>query len=90
MTRLFHAAVGKTIVGYVQERRAERARHLLAYTDLPIKTVAAQVGIEDLSRFNKTIRRWCGAPPRRVRETSPAHARIAAPAGRAAAGRREP
>ena len=47
LTRLFRAAVGDTVIGYIRQRRVQRARHLLEHTTLPIKTVAAQVGIED-------------------------------------------
>jgi AraC-like DNA-binding protein len=67
LTRLFRAATGRTVIDALQERRAERARHLLTYSDLPVKAVAAQVGIEDLNLFNKTVRRRCGASPRAIR-----------------------
>jgi AraC-like DNA-binding protein len=39
----------------------------LTTTDLPIKAVAARVGITDLHYFNKVIRRYLGASPRAVR-----------------------
>jgi transcriptional regulator GlxA family with amidase domain len=67
LTRLFRAATGKTVVAALQERRVERARHLLTYSDLPVKDVAARVGIEDLNQFNKMMRRHCGAAPRAIR-----------------------
>lgn len=67
LTRLFRAAKGKTVVAYVQERRVERARHLLTYSNLPVKEIAARVGVEDLNLFNKTMRRHCGASPRQLR-----------------------
>lgn len=69
-TRLFHAATGKTVVAYIRERRIERALRLLRYTTLPIKQVAAQVGLPDLHQFNKAIRAATGLAPRTVRAGS--------------------
>lgn len=68
LTRLFHATYGVTISAYIRQRRAERARHLLLHSTLPIKAIAAQVGIADLHLFNKTIRRVLHDSPRRVRD----------------------
>ena len=63
LTRLFHAAVGDTVIGYIHQRRVQRARHLLEHTTLPIKTIAAQVGVEDPRLFYKLIRAHLGWPP---------------------------
>jgi AraC-like DNA-binding protein len=68
LTRLFRGEVGSTVVGYVRQRRAERARHLLLYSTLPIKAVAAYSGFEDLQHFNKAVRRLLGRSPRNVRQ----------------------
>ncbi len=68
LTRLFRAEVGQTVVGCLQSRRVERARHLLVYSSLPPAAVAKQVGLPDLQQFNKTLRRALGHSPRRVRE----------------------
>jgi transcriptional regulator GlxA family with amidase domain len=69
LTRLFRAATGTTVIAALQEKRVARARHLLTYSDLPVKAVAAQVGMEDLNLFNKTMRRHCGASPRALRSS---------------------
>ncbi len=68
LIRLFRAAVGTTIKGYIQQRRVERARHLLLHSTRPIKAIANEVGIADLHLFNKTIRRALGQSPRALRE----------------------
>ena len=70
LTRLFHAATGMTVAGYIRDRRVKRARHLLTHTSAPVKTVAAEVGIPDLHLFNKTIRAFLGTSPRGVRGKS--------------------
>lgn len=67
LTRLFRAATGETVVGYIRARRMERARHFLRATTLSIPAVAASVGIPDLQAFNKACRRELGASPRGVR-----------------------
>jgi AraC-like DNA-binding protein len=63
----FRRQFNTTVVAYVRRCRAERARTLLLATDLPAKAVAAQIGIGDLQRFNKTIRREYGTSPRTIR-----------------------
>ncbi|MFG3409452.1 helix-turn-helix transcriptional regulator [Streptomyces sp. NPDC048142] len=72
LTRLFRAATGETVVGYIRSRRMERARHFLRATTLSIPAVAASVGIPDLQAFNKTCRRELGASPRVIRSGGPA------------------
>ena len=67
LTRLFHLAVGDTVIGYVRARRVQRARHLLENTTLPAKTIAAQVGVEDAGQFHKLIRDRLGCSPTQVR-----------------------
>jgi AraC family transcriptional regulator len=68
LTRLFTAAMGITIGAYIQQRRVQRAQHLLLHSSLPVKTIAREVGIADLHLFNKTVRRVLGVSPRQVRE----------------------
>lgn len=58
---------GQTVIGYVRARRAQRARHLLRRSTLPIKTIAAQVGVPNLGQFNHLMRAQCGQSPRAIR-----------------------
>ncbi|HET9172458.1 MAG TPA: AraC family transcriptional regulator [Actinospica sp.] len=67
LTRIFRAATGQTVVGYIRARRMARARHFLQATTLSIPAIAASVGIPDLQAFNKACRRELGASPRGVR-----------------------
>lgn len=67
LTRLFRAAIGDTVVGYIRSRRLDRAHHLLRASTLSISAVAASVGIPDLQAFNKACRREFGASPRALR-----------------------
>lgn len=67
LLRLFRAATGDSIIGYLRRRRAQSARHLLLNTTLPIKAVAVDVGLPDLQQFNKLIRHFWGKSPRALR-----------------------
>jgi AraC-like DNA-binding protein len=67
LTRLFRVELGETVIGYIQKRRVELATHLLRNTQLPIKTIAAQVGVSDPRLFNKLIHKSLGASPQEVR-----------------------
>ena len=70
LTRLFRAATGRTVVGYVRHRRAVRAEHLLRRTTLPVVTIARSVGVSDLQAFNKLCRQLLGASPRDIRASA--------------------
>ncbi len=68
LTRLFQRDLRITVVGYIRNRRAQRARHLLRHSTMAIGAIAAEVGIRDPHLFNKVIRRELGKSPRGVRE----------------------
>ena len=67
LTRIFRESLGNTVVGYIRDRRVQRAQHLLLHSTLPIKAIATEVGLSDLHLFNKTIRRMLGNSPRAIR-----------------------
>jgi AraC family transcriptional regulator len=75
LTRLFRATYGLTVSAYIRQQRVQHARHLLLHSTLPIKSIAIQVGIPDLHRFNKTIRSALHDSPRRIRQLGPPHQR---------------
>lgn len=70
LTRLFQVHLGSTVAGYIRDRRVARARSLLLHSTVPIKAIAAQVGLPDLHQFNKTIRASTGLSPRKHREAN--------------------
>jgi len=67
LTRLFRLSVNDTVIGYIRQRRVQRAKHFLEHTTLPIKTIAEQVGVEDPKFFYKMIREHLGVSPTEVR-----------------------
>jgi transcriptional regulator GlxA family with amidase domain len=66
-TRLFRAAQGCTPMEYIQNRRVAQAKHLLIYSSMPIKAVAASIGISDTQVFNKFVKHYLGKAPRKLR-----------------------
>lgn len=67
LARLFQKSLGCTISGYIQKRRMDRAHHLLTTSTRSIKSIAIEVGINDLHLFNKTIHRAFGVAPTQLR-----------------------
>ncbi|MEX0653969.1 MAG: AraC family transcriptional regulator [Phycisphaeraceae bacterium] len=70
LARRFRERFGLTIQRHLLERRIEQAQLLLATTDLPVKAIAARVGIPDPHYFNKQFRRLTGSSPLRARQIS--------------------
>lgn len=58
--RKFKSEYGKTIVGYVLEKRIEYACSLLVKTDISVKSVAYSCGFTDEMHFMKTFKRRMG------------------------------
>ena len=69
-SRKFAQQVGMPPAEFVLQERMRRAAKLLATNgDLPIKEVAAMVGIEDSNYFPKIFRRVFGISPTEFRTT---------------------
>ncbi|RMD78169.1 MAG: AraC family transcriptional regulator [Lentisphaerae bacterium] len=66
--RVFRAALGMSPQAYLQEQRLQRAETLLVHSDLPVKQIAAAVGIEDAGYFSRLFRRHFLVSPRRYRK----------------------
>jgi Response regulator containing CheY-like receiver domain and AraC-type DNA-binding domain len=60
---VFKAQTGKSIVGYVNDRRLERARELLGTGRFLVKEAAAKVGFDDPFYFNRLFKRRFGVAP---------------------------
>jgi AraC-like DNA-binding protein len=70
LIRLFQRELGESPVQTIRRRRMEQASHLLRHSTLPIKVIAAQVGLADLQKFNRTAHRVWGCSPTQMRERS--------------------
>jgi transcriptional regulator GlxA family with amidase domain len=67
LARLFRDHLQTTIIGRIRQQRMARAKYLLETSSMPVKQVAAVVGIPDLAHFNKVVRATYGCPPRALR-----------------------
>ncbi|HVK05316.1 MAG TPA: helix-turn-helix domain-containing protein [Armatimonadaceae bacterium] len=68
-TEVFAAVMGRTPRDYLRFLRIERARSLLATTDLPMTTVAAESGFGDPAYFTRAFRAATGQTPSDFRRT---------------------
>jgi len=66
----FRAAVGTSPVKYLRQLRMERARQLLATTNLPLKAIAPRVGLRDEFELCRTFKREFGIAPSSARRAS--------------------
>lgn len=66
--RVVRHSTGHSLGRYLKHRRIERAKQLLTITDLPVKEVAAAVGIPEASQFWRAFRELVGEPPQRFRD----------------------
>ncbi|HZS45795.1 MAG TPA: AraC family transcriptional regulator [Blastocatellia bacterium] len=65
--RLFKRLTGQTPHNYLANIRIDRAKQLLATSDLPISSIASQVGYENQSHFAKLFRSSTGLTPKEYR-----------------------
>lgn len=68
--RLFKKITGSTPHGFLAGLRIERARRLLAESDLPITEVSAEVGYGSQSHFTKVFREATGMTPQAFRRAA--------------------
>ena len=61
--RYFRMKTGKTVREYCNDARMEQARELLRNTELPVATIAGQVGYNNVTYFNRLFRAAVGSSP---------------------------
>ena len=62
--RMFKLATGHAPHAYITRQRMDRARDLLAHTQLPLLEVAARVGYQTQAHFTGIFHRYVGTTPR--------------------------
>ncbi len=68
--RMFKQSTGQTPHTYLNERRIETARALLAETDLPMREVSRRAGFTTQAHFCSVFRRHAGETPAAYRRQS--------------------
>lgn len=68
LSTLFKKETGIPLTEYVNRCRIEHAQKMLLGTDMPIKEVAHQCGMNDVHYFNRLFKRITGTTPKKYRE----------------------
>jgi len=63
-SRQFKLYTGERPVNYINEKRIERAQHLLATSRMTYSEISVQTGFDNLSYFSKTFKKYTGMSPR--------------------------
>jgi AraC-like DNA-binding protein len=69
-SKVFKEQLGVCFVGYLSRLRVRRAAELLARTDMPVTSIALEVGFNDLSHFERVFRAIHRQPPSKFRAKS--------------------
>ncbi len=67
LSALFKKETGRTLTDYVNLKRVEFAKTLLANTDLQIQTIAQHCGILDIHYFSRVFKKYTGITPKEYR-----------------------
>lgn len=65
---LFKKKTGTTLTHYIQNRRIQAAKMLLAETERTVSDIGRSVGFENDNYFIKIFKRWCGVTPNEYRK----------------------
>ena len=66
--RAFHLATGRPPHAYVSERRLDRAKHLLAYSDNSLVDISLTCRFSGQANFTRAFTRAVGTSPGRYRQ----------------------
>lgn len=67
LSRVTRTATGRPASAVIEDRIVREARRNLVYTDLPIQTIAYELGYEDPAYFSRVFKRTTGLSPKAFR-----------------------
>ncbi|PTQ96584.1 helix-turn-helix protein [Mucilaginibacter yixingensis] len=67
-SRQFKLYTGARPVNYINEKRIERAQHLMATSRMTYSEISVQTGFDNLSYFSKTFKKFTGMSPREYKK----------------------
>lgn len=67
--RIFKASMGCTVMDYLANIRIEKAKMLLAHTDIPITDIASYIGINSREYFSSLFKKHTGSTPLNYRKS---------------------
>lgn len=65
--RLFKKELGTTPLQYINQKKIEKAQHLLITEELAVKEIAFQLAFDDYSYFNRLLKKTTGVTPQEYR-----------------------
>lgn len=68
ISKIFKEETSLSPINYVIKTRLSKAKELLETCDLPVKTIAQQVGYDDVYHFSKLFKKYYGYPPSFVKK----------------------
>ena len=69
LSRIFKAETGINVINYVNTRKIQRAKELLADPAISITEISLSLGFDEPSYFNKIFNKICGINPSDYRKT---------------------
>lgn len=66
-SRIFRQEMGENPIFYITRKRIEKARSLIAHTDINLTEIAFRVGYNEYSYFNRVFKKHIGMSPREYR-----------------------
>ncbi|KKI89859.1 hypothetical protein WQ54_22190 [Bacillus sp. SA1-12] len=67
-SNFFKAQTGETILDYVTKCRLDKAKELLATTELKVYDISTKLGYQDTKYFSRLFKQWYGQSPSQYRE----------------------
>ena len=68
LTTCFKSTTGKTIIEYINCLRIDKAKQLLAETDMRITDISYELGFNDGAYFNRVFKKTVGTSPNEYRK----------------------
>lgn len=68
-SKLFKSEVGQNFIDYVTEKKVERAKEMIRETDIPLNTIAFEMGFNEANYFSKVFKKITGKTPSQFRKT---------------------
>ena len=68
LIHLFKKHMGCTIAQYIAHQRVERAKEYLRYTNMRVIDIAAAVGCDSVTHFNRIFKQSTGVAPTEYRK----------------------
>ena len=68
LEKRFRRSLGRTVNAEIRSAHIQRARSLLATSDLSVTEIAFRSGFNQIEHFSRVFRKICGVSPREYRK----------------------